>query len=43
MRRFTTLYLAVFTLLIAVVLTGCAQQEKTASLRSKKLVKLVLP
>ncbi|WP_419783118.1 ABC transporter substrate-binding protein [Maridesulfovibrio sp.] len=28
MRRFTALYLAVFTLLIAVVLTGCAQPEK---------------
>ncbi|NDV28169.1 ABC transporter substrate-binding protein [Desulfovibrio sp. JC010] len=29
MRRFTTLYLAVIMLLIAVFLTACAQQEKT--------------
>ena len=29
MRRFTALYLAVFTLFIAVAFSGCAQQEKT--------------
>ncbi|TIH20241.1 ABC transporter substrate-binding protein [Marinifilum sp. JC120] len=36
MRRFTALYLAVFTLLIAVAFTGCAQQEKTGLAKVKE-------
>jgi len=36
MRRFTALYLAVFTLLIAVVLTGCAQPEKNGLAKVKE-------